>query len=203
MDERFLSFSNDFALRQPKAGELAPVKPVSSNRQMSQMSESRVFIARNSILTDLFQISHVRSIRHMFIAVLIIFVIQVTINDIIENGRLNMDFELIFHCFGKLHIALFVWLIMQICTTVVVYMAFYYWTHHRLLYCNGAGGKTFSLRTYDAIGLVLYIIYIVLFLILPCREIVKHQLPVASSMIVLLEQVRDERVFTRTFPFFV
>ena len=38
--------------------------------------------------------------------------------------------------------------------------------------------------------LVIYIVYIVTFLVLPCREIVRHQLPVASSLIVLLEQVK-------------
>ncbi len=51
------------------------------------MNETRVFIARNSMLTDLFQTSHVRSLRNAFIALLIIFVIQVAINDLVENGR--------------------------------------------------------------------------------------------------------------------
>jgi len=42
---------------------------------------------------------------------------------------------------------------------------------------------------------MIYIAYIVLFLVFPCREIVKHQLPVASSLIILLEQVRmNERI---------
>jgi hypothetical protein len=45
------------------------------------------------------------------------------------------------------------------------------------------------LELYDTVWLLMYVIYIILFLVLPCREIVKHQLPVASSMIVLLEQV--------------
>lgn len=43
---------------------------------------------------------------------------------------------------------------------------------------------------YDTIWLIIYITYIILFLVFPCRSIVKHQLPVASSLIVLLEQVR-------------
>lgn len=51
------------------------------------MNESRVFIARNSVLTDLFHTSHIRSLRNAFVAVLIIFVIQVAINDLVENGR--------------------------------------------------------------------------------------------------------------------
>lgn len=53
------------------------------------MKESRVFIPRNSLLTDLFEISHIQGLRNVFIASLIIFVIQVTINDLIEDGRYN------------------------------------------------------------------------------------------------------------------
>ena len=52
------------------------------------------------------------------------------------NLRLNLDFELIFQCFGNLHIALFIWLIMQLCTAVVVFMGFYYWTNNRIFYCR-------------------------------------------------------------------
>ena len=48
------------------------------------------------------------------------------------------------------------------------------------------------LEIYDATWLAIYVVYIILFLVLPCREIVKHQLPVASSLIVLLEQVRKD-----------
>lgn len=51
------------------------------------MNESRVFVARNSILTDLFEISHIRSIRNVFVAIMLIFVVQVTVNDILQNGR--------------------------------------------------------------------------------------------------------------------
>jgi sterol O-acyltransferase len=59
----------------------------SSRPTNRQINESRIFIARNSVLTDLFETSHIRSIRNVFIAVLLIFVIQVTINDIIQSGR--------------------------------------------------------------------------------------------------------------------
>ena len=116
--------------------------------------------------------------------------------------RLILDFELVFHCFGNLHIALFVWLIMQLCTAVVVFMGFYYWTNQRIFYLKNPKNLSeysrwfrllrwwISLEIYDMTWLVIYIVYIVTFLVLPCREIVRHQLPVASSLIVLLEQVK-------------
>lgn len=48
--------------------------------------------------------------------------------------RLILDFELVFHCFGNLHIALFIWLIMKLCTAVVVFIGFHYWMNNRISY---------------------------------------------------------------------
>ncbi|CAF2525665.1 unnamed protein product [Rotaria sp. Silwood2] len=101
VNEQFSSFKNDFELRQPKTLQQPKIKLAiyffkllsiklgfislrSSNRQMH---ESRVFIARNSILTDLFETSHIRSIRNVFVAMLLVLVIQVTINDVVHSGR--------------------------------------------------------------------------------------------------------------------
>ncbi|CAF0940619.1 unnamed protein product [Rotaria sordida] len=182
VNEQFSSFKNDFELRHPKTSEPLKIKP-----SYRQMDETRVFVARNSILTDLFETSHIRSIRNVFAAMLLILVIQVTINDIVHSGRLKLNFELIFYCFQKLHIALFIWLIMQLCTAVIVFMGFYYWTSNRIFYYDNIK----RLRIYDVTWLIIYITYIILFLVLPCREIVNHQLPVASSLIVLIEQLRQ------------
>lgn len=51
------------------------------------MNESRIFIPRNSILTDLLEQSHIQSLRNIFLAILIIFIIQVTIDDIVQDGK--------------------------------------------------------------------------------------------------------------------
>jgi hypothetical protein len=45
------------------------------------------FIARNSLLTDLFQISHINCIRNAFIAGFIMMISRHTINDFIYYGR--------------------------------------------------------------------------------------------------------------------
>ncbi|CAF0783601.1 unnamed protein product [Adineta ricciae] len=182
VNDQFQSFKNDVELRQQKMPDTSPTK--SSTRQIH---ESRVFVARNSLLTDLFEISHIQSLRNVFVAVMVIFVLQVIINDLVAHGRLNLDFHLIFQCFGNLHIALSIWLIMQLCTAVLVFMGFYYWANNRVSYL--ANPK--DLKIYDIVWLTIYITYVILFLVLPCREIVKHQLPVASSLIVLLEQLRQ------------
>lgn len=113
------------------------------------MNESRVFIPRNSLLTDLLQQPHINSLRNVFAATLIILVIQVTINDIVQDGRcayrivllivdirlvfsrLDLDYTLIFELFANLHLALFIWLIMQLSTAIVVFLGFHTWITHR------------------------------------------------------------------------
>lgn len=45
------------------------------------------FIARNSLLTDLFQISHINCIRNAFFAAFILIISRQTINDLLHYGR--------------------------------------------------------------------------------------------------------------------
>ena len=45
------------------------------------------FIARNSLLTDLFQISHINCIRNAFLAGFIMMILRHIINDLIYYGR--------------------------------------------------------------------------------------------------------------------
>lgn len=44
------------------------------------------FQMRSSILTELLEVSHIRSIRQIFIAILVILVLQVAITDLFEQG---------------------------------------------------------------------------------------------------------------------
>ncbi|CAF1259747.1 unnamed protein product [Rotaria sordida] len=129
INEQFNSLKTNLDLQQKK-----PLEMLTMNSSSRQITESRIFIHRNSLLTDLFQISHIQGLRNVLVAILIIFIIQVTIDDIIEDGRLNLDFNLIFESFADLHIALFIWLIMQLSTAIIVFMGFYYWTKNRYNY---------------------------------------------------------------------
>jgi hypothetical protein len=45
------------------------------------------FIARNSLLTDLFQISHINCIRNAFIAGFILMLSRQMINDLLQYGK--------------------------------------------------------------------------------------------------------------------
>ncbi len=50
-------------------------------------SREKVFEHRDSLLTELFKISHIRTLRHIFISVLIIICFQIIIFDLTQTGR--------------------------------------------------------------------------------------------------------------------
>lgn len=58
------------------------------NRKSSKCGKlpEKQFLVRNSLLTDLFEIKHIRTIYHIFVVILIIFFIHTTIYDIVDTG---------------------------------------------------------------------------------------------------------------------
>lgn len=67
------------------------------------------FEARNSLLTDLFEVSHIQTIYHIFIAILILLFMNTMIEDVIDKGQISFDFELIQWAFGNLQTVFFTW----------------------------------------------------------------------------------------------
>jgi hypothetical protein len=47
----------------------------------------KVFEHRESLLTELFKISHIRTVRHIFISILIILCFQIIVLDLVTIGR--------------------------------------------------------------------------------------------------------------------
>jgi hypothetical protein len=96
-------------------------------------SREKVFEHRESLLTELFKISHIRTLRHIFISILIIICIQILVFDYTTYGKLNLDFELFTWGFkGFLfETMLFTWLPMQLTALFLVYYSFKYWMTSR------------------------------------------------------------------------
>ena len=46
----------------------------------------RIYIKRNSLLTEMFKLNHIRTIRHIFISIMIVLALQVIFNDLMEKG---------------------------------------------------------------------------------------------------------------------
>nr|XP_055023345.1 sterol O-acyltransferase 1 isoform X2 [Misgurnus anguillicaudatus] len=150
--------------------------------QTSQ-SQSKQFVIRRSLLDDLFEVNHIRTIYHMFIALLLLFIFSTLIVDFIDQGRLVLEFDLLVYAFGQFPLVVVTWMCMFLSALVVPFVllsgwASYYTTsNHGTLWTVLAG---FLLLLYQGLCLGLMPTYVVL----------KNSLPPASCFILILEQVR-------------
>ncbi|XP_044925493.1 sterol O-acyltransferase 1 isoform X1 [Mustela putorius furo] len=143
----------------------------------------KIFVLRQSLLDELFEVDHIRTIYHMFIALLILFILSTLVVDYIDEGRLVLEFSLLSYAFGKLPIAMWTWCTMFLSTLGVPYFLFQRWardysrsTHplvHSLFHCF-----LFMVFQIGVLGLG------------PTYVVLAYTLPPASRCIVILEQIR-------------
>ncbi|XP_075707176.1 sterol O-acyltransferase 2 [Rhinoderma darwinii] len=143
----------------------------------------KVFLQQASLLDDLMEVEHFRTIYHMFVAALCVFVISTAAVDIIDQGRLVLEFDLLFYTFGQFGTVVWSWICLFIYTLLVPYKVLSFWgsvypkSEHKFLLSACVG--TFLLVSQTCALCIFPVI------------VVKHyQLPPASSFIVILEQVR-------------
>lgn len=153
----------------------------------------RIYTRRNSLLTELFQITHIRTIRNIFISIMIMFALQVMVNDVIQHGAIDLNYNLIRWAFGKFSLTVFSWLYMKFFTTCIVYLCFHYWSKSRIEYIKSIKTDDELKKTitgYDLTWLVFFICYLIGFIAIPAYVVITNNLPPASAMIVLMEQLR-------------
>uniref|UniRef100_A0A3Q3JR50 Sterol O-acyltransferase 1 n=1 Tax=Monopterus albus TaxID=43700 RepID=A0A3Q3JR50_MONAL len=137
-----------------------------------------------SKLSELFEVNHLRTIYHIFVAVLFVFILNTLVVDSINEGRLVLDFDLLVYTFGQLPLVVCTWVCMFLSALVVPYTLFSLWSQtqsgsysHPGLY-SLVFGSVFLL--YQALGLGF----------LPAYVVVTNSLPPASAAIVTHEQIR-------------
>ncbi|XP_017831576.1 sterol O-acyltransferase 2 isoform X2 [Callithrix jacchus] len=161
---------------------LPPAPPDSLSRtQEPSLGKQKVFIIRKSLLDELMEVQHFRTIYHMFIAGLCVFIISTLAIDLIDEGRLLLEFDLLIFSFGQLPVALVTWVPMFLSTLLVPYQALRLWAR------PGAGG-TWVLGA--GLGCALLAVHAVVLCALPVHVAVEHQLPPASRCVLVFEQVR-------------
>uniref|UniRef100_A0A667X8N3 O-acyltransferase n=1 Tax=Myripristis murdjan TaxID=586833 RepID=A0A667X8N3_9TELE len=147
------------------------------------MENGKVFMDRVSLLDELFEISHIRTIYHMFIAVLLIFFLSTLAVDYIDQGRLVLEFDLLFYAFGKLGTVTWAWTVMFGYTLFVPYYTVVFWgnLYHSFPFKTGVSlGMGLMLAATQACVLGAFPIY----------AVIHYELPPASRFIVTLEQIR-------------
>ncbi|XP_035638213.1 sterol O-acyltransferase 1 isoform X2 [Oncorhynchus keta] len=151
--------------------------------QGSSQGQGKQFVFRRSLLDELFEVNHIRTIYHMFIALLILFILSTLVVDFIDEGRLVLDFDLLVYVFGQFPLVVITWICMFLSVLVVPYSLFHTWASH---YHESHHGTLWSLL----LG-ALFLLYQGLGLgFLPTFVVVKNSFPPASCFIIILEQVR-------------
>ncbi|XP_029811737.1 sterol O-acyltransferase 2 isoform X3 [Suricata suricatta] len=166
----------------PQGRPLPSIPPDSLNKAREpSLGKQKIFIIRKSLLDELMEVQHFRTIYHMFIAGLCIFIISTLAIDFIDEGRLMLEFDLLIFSFGQLPLALMTWVPMFLSTLLVPYQALRLWARPRAggawLLGVGLGGLLLAAHT-----AVLWV--------LPIHVALKYQLPPASRCILVFEQVR-------------
>ncbi|KAM4721802.1 sterol O-acyltransferase 1 isoform 2-T2 [Rhinophrynus dorsalis] len=143
----------------------------------------KLFVSRRSILDELFEVNHIRTIYHMFIALLILFILSTVVVDCIDKGRLVLEFDLLVYAFGKFPIVICTWLCMFLSALIIPFGIFSMWAKgyrastHRNLRSLFFGSLYMAFQMF-CLGFG------------PAYIVVQHSLPPASRFIIILEQVR-------------
>ncbi|XP_037703585.1 sterol O-acyltransferase 2 isoform X9 [Choloepus didactylus] len=166
----------------PQGRPLPSIPPDSlSKTQKPSLGKQKVFIIRKSLLDELMEIQHFRTIYHMFIAGLCVFIISTLAIDFIDEGRLVLELDLLIFSFGQLPLTLVTWVPMFLSTLLAPYQALRLWARPR------AGGA-WTLGA--GLGCVLLAVHTAVLGALPLHVAVKQELPPASRCILVFEQVR-------------
>ncbi|XP_011374146.1 sterol O-acyltransferase 2 isoform X2 [Pteropus medius] len=167
----------------PLQGRPLPTIPPDSlsKTQEPSLRKRKVFIIRKSLLDELMEVQHFRTIYHVFIASLCVFIISTLAIDFIDAGRLMLEFDLLIFSFGQLPLALMTWVPMFSSTLLAPYQALRLWARPQT-------GGAWTLGV--GLGCVLLVAHTAVLGILPVHIAVKYQLPPASRCVLVFEQVR-------------
>ncbi|KAI2661836.1 Sterol O-acyltransferase 1 [Labeo rohita] len=144
---------------------------------------SKQFVIRRSLLDDLFEVNHIRTIYHMFIALLILFIFSTLVVDFIDEGRLVLEFDLLVYAFGQFPLVVVTWMCMFLSTLVVPYVLLSVWAS---IYPT----SNFRALWTVLVGSLLLLYQGLCLGFLPTYVVLKNGLPPASCFILILEQVR-------------
>ncbi|XP_053564298.1 sterol O-acyltransferase 2 [Bombina bombina] len=147
------------------------------------IEKQKVFLQRASLLDELMEVEHFRTIYHMFVAALCIFMISTVAVNIIDQGRIVLEFDMLFYAFGQFGTVVSTWIVLFAYTLLVPYK-----TLHSFGSLYPKSKHPFLLSA--SLGSILLIGQICVLGAFPIFVLKHYRLPPASSFIVTLEQVR-------------
>eukprot|EP00048_Salpingoeca_helianthica_P022771 m.20276 g.20276 ORF g.20276 m.20276 type:complete len:565 (-) comp7784_c0_seq1:74-1768(-) len=154
------------------------LRPVSGNTRDLPERIQKKFVARESKLTEMFQLQEFQTIYNIFVVVLIILSLQTLYDDLFAHSHSlakALNFELMTWAFGQVGTTSTIWCLMFL-QTLAIYPLFRAWTFNRL-------GSSYFYS-------FLYLLYQVILLVWPPLLVLHYHLPPASGLIVGCEQLR-------------
>ncbi|KAL3311818.1 hypothetical protein Ciccas_009597 [Cichlidogyrus casuarinus] len=123
-------------------------KRVSEGRELPE----KVFMHRESLLTGLLRISHIRAVYNMFAAILFLIAAETVISDFLDIGSFRKKYhvEMFTWVFGKFGHTSAIWISMQL-NTLALFGYFNLWAQYR----SGSTRPTL----FDLVALTSYIVY--------------------------------------------
>uniref|UniRef100_A0A2K5DHF0 O-acyltransferase n=1 Tax=Aotus nancymaae TaxID=37293 RepID=A0A2K5DHF0_AOTNA len=153
-----------------------------NHRAKAPPEQGKIFIARRS-LYELLEVDHIRTIYHMFIALLILFILSTLVVDYIDEGRLVLEFSLLSYAFGRFPTVVWTWWIMFLSTFSVPYFLFQCWA-------TGYSRSSHPLIHSLFHGFLFMVFQIGVLGFGPTYVVLAYTLPPASRFIVIFEQIR-------------
>lgn len=146
----------------------------------------KIFQPRNALLTDLFEIKHIKTIYHIFIVIFNLLLLNVSISDFADTGSINIGLRPIITGFGGFNYALMIWGAMQL-TIFALFPAFKCWSIITKKFFMKSG---FLTTLWHALGVASVIAYQAGFVVIFTKAVVHFDMAQASSVAVLMELVR-------------
>ncbi|ODN06138.1 Sterol O-acyltransferase 2 [Orchesella cincta] len=165
----------------------------SSNKDSERLSRKvsvtgklpeKVFVSRPSPLTELLQVTHFRTIHHIFIATLILIVLHTVVLDLVEQRTVDLGLLRLMWAFGRPQMTLGILLTLEFCGLVVLYPAFHLWSTLRLQ------AKPDLTKMIDYLAAFCFLVFLTGMMCIPAVIMWKNPLPPASGATVTMEQCR-------------
>lgn len=141
------------------------------------------FVARNSLLTDLVEIKHIKAIYNLHIVGVIIMFLNCFIHDFVDSGKINLGLRPFIQGFRGFQFGAMVWLAMQ-GMTLCAFPGFMCWAKFRQLVPG------FLKKLYDYISSMGFFIYIMWFGYFFTKTIKTLDVAPATTIAILLEMTR-------------
>lgn len=173
----------ELELKQRKSQNGMTTKPVrrESTEKLKELPPKE-FVIRNSTLTNLWEVTHLRSVYNICLALFVLLYLNITIFYSLDSKKLIRDLSVVAWAFSKFHIVTAVWFGMNFSIIFMMYPSFRFWSTTRL--------ELKKTRFYDMLFCSLFVIFQLALLLIPAKIIVYCNLPPVSSFTVLAEQAR-------------